>query len=222
MKARVALLPLALVFGTAAYVALHPGVAYADIQVGKGKPFEPLVTADYDIDPEHGGVSFEISHLQVSEVHGRFNKFSGKIHEDAQDVTKSTVEFTARIDSIDTAVSMRDAHLKQAEYFDAEKFPEMTFKSTKVAKAKGGYVVTGDLTIKGKTKSISIPFKHYGPISIAGMPEMGPRVGIVAEPFTIKRTEFGVGDASIMPDGMIGASDEVKIRISIEAIRTKK
>ena len=212
------LLTLALAGG---YVVFHPGVATAESRFGAGSSAPFVQSGDYTIDPQHGGVSFEITHLGLSKVHGRLNAFEGKIHEDASDLGKSSVEFAAKVESLDTAVPARDAHLRNADYFDVAKYPDLTFKSTKVAKARGGYVVTGDLTIKGKTKKVSIPFKHFGPHTLKGFGDQPTRVGIVAEPITIKRSDFGVGDTAPLPDGTLGLSDEVVVRISFEATKDK-
>lgn len=220
MKNKLAILPLALAAGAVATVAFHPGVAYAEPRLVGGAT-APAAPGDYTIDPQHGGVFFEITHLGLSKVHGRFNTFSGKIHEDEKDLAKSTVEFMAKVDSVDTAVAPRDVHLKTADFFDAAKYPELTFRSTKVAKAKGGFVVTGDLTIKDKTRPVSLTFKRFGPLTLKGMGDQGTRVGYVAEPITIKRSDYGVGSTAPLPDGTIGASDEVVVRISIEATLDK-
>ena len=218
MKTRFLLLPLAAVAGLAGVVAFHPGRAYAEPRMALG-PSTPLAEASYTMDPMHAGVGFEITHMGLSRVTGRFGKFSGTVREDEGDLTKSSVTFTAQVDSIDTAVPPRDAHLKTAEYFDAAKFPEMSFKSTKIEKTAGGYAMTGDLTLKGKTKSVTIPFKHYGPTKAAG--GQPSRIGVVAEPITIRRSDFGVGGTGAMPDGTMPLSDEVTVRISFEAVREK-
>ncbi|RYG38517.1 polyisoprenoid-binding protein [bacterium] len=221
MKLKLALLPIALVASAAAYVAFHPGVAYAEPRLAGATPSTLDEGGEYTIDPMHASIYFEITHLGLSKVHGRFNAFSAKVHEDPKDLNKSTVEFSAKIDSIDTGVAPRDTHLKAPEYFDAAKFADLTFKSTKVAKAKNGYVLTGDLTIKGNTKKITIPFKHYGPYTMKGMGDQPTRIGIIAEPITIKRTDFGIGDAKALPDGTMGVSDEVIVRLSFEATLDK-
>ena len=221
MKKILALVPIAVVTAGAAYVAFHPGTAYADPAFAKGTQTPLANQVAYTIDPMHASVSFEITHLGLSKVHGRINKFTGKIYEDEKDLTKSKVEFTAQMESIDTAVAPRDQHLRSADYFNVAKYPTMTFKSTKVAKVKEGYVVTGDLTIKDETKSVSIPFKHFGPYEMKGMADQPVRIGIIADPITVKRTDFGVSDASKLPDGTLGISDEVTVRISFEATRYK-
>jgi polyisoprenoid-binding protein YceI len=219
MKLKLAFLPLVLATGCAAYVVFHPGVAYAEPRIAATPTTAFAEPADYAIDPMHASIYFEITHLGLSKVHGRFNKFTAKLHEDEKNLANSRIEFRAEIGSVDTAVPARDAHLRTADFFDAEKYPELSFKSTKVAKTKSGYVVTGDLTIKDKTKTISIPFKHYGPYTIKGMDDQPPRVGIIAEPITIKRSDFGVGSTAPLPDGTMGVSDEVVVRLSFEATK---
>lgn len=214
------IVPIALAGGYLAYVTLHPGIAYAEPRMASGVATPFAQKASYTIDPQHTGLIFEIRHLGLSVVTGRFNKFLGKVVED-KDLTKSSVEISIQSDSVDTAVAERDAHLRTADFFDVAKFPTLTFKSTKIEKAKDGYLLTGDLTIKGKTKSISIPFKHYGPYSMPGMPDQPARIGVVAEPITIKRSDFGVGSQFKFPDGTEGASDAVTIRISFEATLDK-
>lgn len=221
MKIKTLLIPIALVTGLAGYIGLHPGVAYSEPRMVAGKPTAFAEQTSYTIDPAHTSIYFEINHLQLSQVHGRINKFSGTVIENEKEPEKSSVEFTAQVDSIDTGVPPRDEHLRKPDFFDVEKYPELSFKSKKVAKAKKGYVVTGDLTIKDKTKEISIPFKHYGPYTMKGMGEQPTRIGIVAEPITIKRSDFGVSNTDKLPDGTVGISDEVIVRISLEATRDK-
>lgn len=220
MKARLALLPLALAAASATFVALHPGVAYAEPRIARTVPTEINQQASYSLDVQHADISFEIMHLGLSRTRGRFNKMSGKLVEDPKDLTKSTVEFTAEVASIDTAIPARDTHLKTADFFDAIKYPTIRFKSTKVEKKGDGYLVKGDLTMKDKTKSISIPFKHYGPLKMT-VGDMSTRVGVVADPIVLKRSDFGVGAQFRLPDGTEGASDNVTIQISFEAILDK-
>lgn len=222
MKLKTLSIPIALVAGSVGYTALHPGLAYSEPRLVAGQP--TLLAQEqkrYTIDPMHTNVYFEITHMGLSRVHGRINKFTGKIIEDEKDPSKSSVEFTGETASIDTAVPPRDEHLRGRDYFEVEKYPELSFQSKKVSRSKNGYIVTGDLTIKNRTKEISIPFKHYGPRVIKGAPGEPTQVGIVADPITIKRSDFGVGSTDKLPDGIMPLSDEVTLRISLEATRDK-
>lgn len=197
-------------------IVFHPGVALADPI--RGLPKAPMAAGDYDVDSMHCSVTFEIRHLGLSRVAGRFDKVVGKVHEDPAKLADSSVDITIDADSVNTAVPPRDEHLRSKDFFDVKTFPKLTFKSTKVEKAKDGYVLTGDLTIRDKTKSVKIPFRHFGPYAMTGYPT---RVGIEADPIVIKRSDFGLGDTKPMPDGTMGVSDEVTVRISFEATEIK-
>jgi polyisoprenoid-binding protein YceI len=220
MNLKLALTPLAVASLLAGVIAFHPGVAYAVVPMANGTPTLFGQKASYAVDPMHASINFEIQHLELSTVSGRFNKFAGKVTEDPSDLTKSHVEFSADIASIDTAVPARDDHLKTADFFDAAKYPKLTFKSTALTKSQNGYIVVGDLTIKDRTKSISIPFRHFGPYKMEGG-DNSTRIGVVADPIVIKRSDFGVGSTAKLPDGREGASDNVTIRLSFEAILEK-
>ncbi|HRK20841.1 MAG TPA: YceI family protein [Fimbriimonadaceae bacterium] len=203
-----------------ALMALHPGEAMAKPRMAALTPTPFPESATYVIDEMHTGVYFDIRHLGLSNTTGCFKKFKGTVIEDPKDLTKSSVEFAAEIDSIDTAVPARDAHLKTADFFDAAKYPTVRFISTSVEKRGEGYVVHGDLTIKDKAKRISIPFKHYGPLTLT-VGDNSTRIGVIAEPIVIKRSDFGVGGDFKLPGGVEGASDNVTVRISFEGILKK-
>src|SRR5664279_1499192 len=113
----------------------------------------------YTVDPVHSSISFMIQHAGLSKIHGRFNDFSGKITIDADDPSKSTFAITIPIDSIDTNNVKRDEHLRAPDYFNPKQFPTMTFQSTKVKAIEGGFEVTGDLTMHGVTKPLTIKLK---------------------------------------------------------------
>lgn len=172
----------------------------------------------YSFDKPHSFIGFKVGHNGLIEVPGFFRDFTGSVTYDAGDVTRSTVEFTAKVASIDTGVAGRDNHLKTADFFDAAKFPEFTFKSTKVAKKGKGWVVTGDLTMKGVTKSITFPFNIAG--FLAGNERSGTRMGITAET-TINRRDFGVNYDAKLPSGLQVVSDDVKVVLQIEAAMPK-
>jgi polyisoprenoid-binding protein YceI len=164
--------------------------------------------ATYKVDPVHSGVSFTIRHF-VSEVEGRFKDYAGTIKYDAQHPADSSVQFTVQAASIDTGNDSRDKDLRSDNYFSVEKFPTLSFVSSKVT-PKGGNTldVTGNLTIKGVTKTITIPATFLGEMKT----QMGQRAGFHSA-FTIKRTDYGVtGGAPIV-------GDDVNITIRVEAVR---
>lgn len=166
-------------------------------------------TSTWNLDPMHSNAQFTVRHLGISNVQGEFEKVSGTVMFDDADVTKSSVDVTIDATSINTRVSRRDDDLKSDGFFDVAKFPTITFKSTKVAKAgEGKLKVTGDLTIKGVTKSVVLDVT--GPSGIDT--HMGTRRGFSATT-TIDRTEFGVTKD---PAPMIG--NDIAIEIDCEMV----
>lgn len=170
--------------------------------------------AAFKADPVHSKVGFSIRHI-VSEVDGRFKDFDGAISYDSKHPEGSAVQFTVQAAAIDTGNADRDKHLKSPDFFDAAKFPTLTFTSTKVA-AKGGNVfdVTGNLTIKGVTKTITIPAKFRGEAKTP----MGDRAGFESS-FTINRLDYGVAWNRAIEGGGAMLGDDVDIAIRIEAVR---
>lgn len=209
----------ALTVGFASYVTFHPGVAFAAPSYATPQNAKLPATGSYTVDPAHTSVGFEIGHLGLSKVQGRFTKNAGKIVIDEKDLSKSSVEFTIDTASVDTAVAPRDAHLRTPDFFDAEKYPTIAFRSTAIKKAGKGYVAEGDLTIKATTKKIRIPFKAYGPITD---PWKSTRVGFVSEPIEINRQDYGIAYNDKLPDGTPAVANEVTIRLSLEATQDKK
>ena len=168
----------------------------------------------YNFDKAHSFIGFKVKHMGLIEVPGFFRDFVGTVNFDAKDITKSTVEFTAKATSVDTGVTGRDNHLRTKDFFEVEKFPDITFKSTKVTKKGKGYILTGDFTMKGVTKSITFPFQIAG--WVPANEKAGAKMGIVAET-SINRRDFGVNYGSNMPNGVPMLSDIVKIDLQIEA-----
>jgi len=164
----------------------------------------------YTVDPVHSSISFMISHAKISNIHGRFNDFSGKITIDTVDPSKSTFALSIPVESIDTNNVKRDEHLRAPDYFNVKQFPTMSFQSTKVKAVDGGYEVTGDLTLHGVTKPISLKLK--GGDKVVEFPKGTKRIGLVST-FSIVRSDFGVS-AEL---GALG--DEIPISIGIEAAR---
>jgi polyisoprenoid-binding protein YceI len=164
---------------------------------------------DYSFDPVHSSVSFKARHLDISWIHGRFNEVDGKFSLDRQDPSRSTFELSVQVESVDTANKARDEHLRQPDYFDAKQFPTIDFKSTSVKAVKGGYEVTGDFTMHGETKPITLTLKGGKEIEFMGT----KRVGFSTE-VSLKRSDFGFDKKNI---GLIG--DEAIIFIDCEGTR---
>jgi polyisoprenoid-binding protein YceI len=178
--------------------------------------YAPIPAGDYNIDPAHSIIGFSIRHLEINWVEGRFKDFKGLIHFNDADVTKSSVEFTAKIESIDTGVEARDKHLRTADFFDAAKYPEMTFKSTRIErKGKDAYVLYGDFTLKGVTKQIQLPFTITGAIKD---PWGNTRFGINAQT-RINRRDYGIDYGNAMANGGFDVGNEVTIDLQLEAVK---
>lgn len=169
----------------------------------------PALAADsFKIDGSHSQASFTVKHLLISNVRGEFGKTEGVVVLDEADPSKSKVEATIDVASVNTRDEKRDGHLKNADFFDVAKFPTITFKSTKVEKSAEGLKVTGDLTMKGVTKPVVLEVS--GPTAEVKDPWGNAKRGASATA-TINRKDFGV---SYGPDAIV--SDLVKIQIDVE------
>ena len=145
------------------------------------------MTGIYGLDKAHSAVGFKVKHMGLVDIPGYFRDFKGTVNYNAKDMTKSTVEFTAQVISVDTGVKGRDEHLRKADFFEVDKFPELTFKSTKVEKKKKQWMLTGDFTMKGVTKSVTFPFNVVG----FAKDQRGSKMGVTGET-VINRRDFGV------------------------------
>ncbi|HEY0458001.1 MAG TPA: YceI family protein [Pyrinomonadaceae bacterium] len=174
-------------------------------------------TGAYSFDKAHSSIGFRVKHMGLVEVPGYFRDFTGTVNYAPQDVTKSTVEFTAKAASVDTGVAPRDNHLRTKDFFEVETYPDITFKSTKIEKKGKGLMLTGDLTMKGVTKSISFPFNVAGFLKDAksGASKMGATAETV-----INRRDFGVNYGGNLPNGAPMLSDNITIILNIEANTT--
>lgn len=170
------------------------------------------MSGTYEFDKNHSTIGFRVKHMGLIEVPGYFRDFSGKVIYDAADMKKSSVEFTAQMTSVDTGVAPRDNHLRSKDFFEIEKYPQMTFKSTRVMKNGETWMVTGNLTMKDVTKEVSFPFNIAGFVESRGKMTMG----ITAET-TINRRDFNVNYGGNMPNGSPMLSDEIKVNLQIEA-----
>lgn len=172
----------------------------------------------YNFDKNHSFIGFKVKHLGLIKVPGFFRDFTGEINYNAEDVTKSSVNFTAKVASVETGAAGRDAHLKRADFFDAEKFPDITFKSTKVEKRGDDLYITGDFTLRGVTKSISFEFDIEG--FLPANQRNGGTIGVSADT-KINRFDYGVDYGKAAPAGTPGISNEVEIELEIEANKAK-
>lgn len=173
-------------------------------------------TTTWKLDPMHSHASFSIRHLAISNVRGEFQKMSGTVALDEQDPTRSSVEATIDATSIDTRQPNRDADLKSANFFDVEKHPTITFKSTKVENAGDGKLkVTGDLTMKGTTKPVVLDVE--GPTPAIKDAQGAQRRGLLATT-KINRKDFGLTWNKMVEAAPV-AGDEVAIEISAEMVQ---
>jgi polyisoprenoid-binding protein YceI len=168
----------------------------------------------YVFDKAHSFIGFKVKHMGLIEVPGYFRDFTGTVNFDSKDISKSTVEFTAKATSVDTGVEARDKHLRTADFFEVEKYPELMFKSTKVEKKGDSWMLTGDFTLKGVTKSITFPFQISG--WLPADQRSGGKMGITAET-SINRRDYGVNYGNTLPSGVAALSDNVRIVLQIEA-----
>jgi polyisoprenoid-binding protein YceI len=169
----------------------------------------PVMAGDtYKVDPVHSSVLFRVRHMNVSEFYGRFADVSGTVTVDDADPSKSSFDVSIKTESIDSFNEKRDQHLRGPDFFSAKEFPTISFKSTSVKKVTDTtWEVTGDLTLHGVTRSITVSMEKTG----AGSgPQGGAIVGFETV-FTIKRTDYG------MSNMLKGIGDDVRIIVAIEA-----
>lgn len=170
-------------------------------------------TTEWTLDGTHSRVGFSVSHMVVSSVSGRFKQFSGKVELDEANLTKSQVDVSIKTESIDTDDAKRDEHLRSPDFFDAKKFPTLTFKSTKIAKVGGKkYKLTGDLTLHGVTKNVTLDAE----ISDAVKNPWGKMVRSVKLGGKIKRGDFDLKWNKALEAGGVLVGDDVTLDIQVE------
>jgi polyisoprenoid-binding protein YceI len=173
--------------------------------------------ATYQIDPAHSGVHFSIRHLMISTVRGSFSGVKGTIVHDPENPLATTLEAEVDIRTINTNDEKRDGHLKSADFFDVEKYPVMTYKSSKVTKGDNtDYTVAGDLTLHGVTKPVTLTVDETSdPVKD---PWGNTRVGATAKA-KLSRSDFGLVWNAAMETGGVMLGDDVKIEFDIEMVR---
>ena len=173
------------------------------------------VAGTWAIDPVHSEVSFVVRHMMVSKVRGRFDKFEGSIVT-TEDPLASTVTASVDLSTINTGQEQRDAHIRSAAFFEVEKYPTMTFTSTAIKASEEGYILEGDLTLKGVTKAVAFDLEvtGFGPDAYGGT-----RCGFSAVT-QINRMDFGVAFNGPIPGvpGGVTVSANVNITLEIEGV----
>jgi polyisoprenoid-binding protein YceI len=171
-------------------------------------------TRTYKIDKSHSEAIFQVRHL-LTKVRGRFTDFEGAIEFNEAAPEQSTVHFSINSTSIDTAEPDRDKHLRSADFFDIEKYPQITFRSTRITKrGPDTYDVAGNLTMHGVSKEIVLPVSHLGK---AKDPWGGDRLGFEGET-TLNRKDYGLNWNAALETGGFLVGDEVKVSLQIQAV----
>jgi polyisoprenoid-binding protein YceI len=169
--------------------------------------------SDWVFDSAHTSAQFAVKHMMVSTVRGAFSKVTGAVHLDDTDVTKSSIEATIPVDTVDTREPKRDAHLKSPDFFDVAKFPVMTFKSTKITAGQGGKLtVEGLLTIHGVSKPVVLEAEVTPELKGMG----GKAMRGVSATTKVNRKDFGLVWNHALESGGVVVGDEVSIQIDAE------
>jgi len=177
----------------------------------------PASTSTWNIDAAHSAAEFKVKHMMISNVKGKFTGISGVLRLDPADLTLSSIEATIPIETLSTGDAQRDGHLKSADFFDAEKFKDATFKSTTV-KIKGSeeLEVTGELALHGVTKAVT--FAVEGPSASAKDPWGNTRIGLTATT-KINRKDFGLTWNATLETGGVLVGEEVTLTLDVEFIQ---
>jgi len=183
-------------------VALIAGAAQADT---------------WKVDPAHSSLNFAVKHMVIATVHGKFTSFSGEASWDGKDLSTGSITVTADTKSISTDNQKRDDHLRSSDFFAADSFPTISFRSTNVTAAKDGkFSITGDLTLRGVTKPVTFEAEFSGLVEAWG----GIHAGFSAEA-TINRQDFGVSWSKTLDAGGLVAGNDVKLSIDMELVKAE-
>jgi polyisoprenoid-binding protein YceI len=191
------------------------GMLAAVLMVGAGTM--AAQAQDWMIDKSHSEADFSVKHMGISTVHGSFRGVSGTIRFEAGNPAAWNVEATIDVNTVDTGVADRDKHLKSADFFEVEKYPTMTFKSTGVKPEGEGYLVTGDLTLHGVTKPVTLSVEAPGNEQV-GMDGKSVHRGFTATT-KVNREDFGLKWNGTLKSGDAVIGSEVKIELDIEAVK---
>jgi polyisoprenoid-binding protein YceI len=176
---------------------------------------QPKAADTYNIDPTHSNVGFAVTHMVINTVRGKFTEFTGTVSLEGNQVKEASGTIQAK--SIDTGIERRDNHLRSPDFFDAAKFPTITFQSKRIEKQGSENVLVGDFTMHGVTKEISLPVSIKGPIKD---PWGNSRIGLQARA-KVNRREYGLKYSQALEAGGLVVGDEVELEINAEAVKAK-
>jgi polyisoprenoid-binding protein YceI len=175
-----------------------------------------MTTQTWQIDSAHSGIHFAVRHLVIAKVRGQFSRWTGALTVPDGDFTQASVAVTIDAASIETGVADRDAHLKSADFFDVEKFPELTFRSRRIeSKGTDRFALIGDLTIRGISREVALDVESAGQTKD---PWGNVRAGFAGKT-AVDRKEFGLTWNQVLEAGGVMVGDKVEIEIEIEAVR---
>ena len=175
-----------------------------------------MAQVTYQIDPAHASAQFSVRHMMISNVRGEFTKLTGAAVYDTEHPEDSTIEVSIDVSSLSTRDPQRDAHLKSADFLDLEKYPTITFRSTRFAARDGELEIKGDLTIHGVTRPVTVLAE--GPTPETQDPWGNVRIGATATA-KVSRKDFGLTWNTALETGGVLVGDEVKITLDLEAVR---
>jgi polyisoprenoid-binding protein YceI len=177
----------------------------------------PAFASDWQIDAAHSDVGFSVRHLMVSNVKGHFTGVSGAVALDEKDLSRSRVEATIDVATVATGDAKRDEHLQSADFFDAAKYPKMTFKSKAVRKTANGWQIVGDFTLHGVTREVVLD-AGSGLSPEVKDPWGGVRSGLTASA-VLDRKDYGLTWNKALDNGGLAVGDEVKVTLEIELLK---
>jgi polyisoprenoid-binding protein YceI len=192
-------------------VILHAAI----VAFSLGAISQSVELQNYEVDPKDSSVSFSVKHIVVSEVRGRFKKFSGTIEFDEADLSKSSVAFTVETPTVDTDNEKRDNDLRGPMFLDVTKYPEMSFSSRRVERSDRDYVLVGNLSLHGVSHEIRVPFAYNGNVR----DNMGKLRIAFSATFKINRQEWGINYNKVLDNGGLVAGNDVTVQLDIVATK---
>jgi polyisoprenoid-binding protein YceI len=171
----------------------------------------------WTLDPAHSQIEFAVKHMMVTTVRGQFRKFTVDVDFDEEHPEQSSVVADIDASSIETGMEARDAHLRSADFFEVERYPELTFRSTAIAASGDGYKIDGDLTIRGVTRQVTLDAELGGVVAHL---QGGRRAGFIATT-KISRKAWGLTWNTLLETGGLAVGDEIKISIDVAVLQAE-